>query len=387
MTPWMLIPAHVRRNRLRTALTVGSVAVALFLFCLLRTVVTSIEATVSKTASTRVITSSAVSLFVNLPISAWEKIRSVEGVRSVTHWTWFGGVYQDPKNFFARFATDPASMREVYGDRHEAGPIFLLTAKEWDAFEGDRTACIIGKDIADKYRISVGDTMPFIGTIYPGDYVFKVAGIYTTGSPSFDQQTMFFQWKYLDEVQGGLGSASTFTSDLASPDLAPEVSARVDAIFESSANRSVTLTEQAFQAQFVQMWGNYTLFLSFIGGAVLVSAFMVTLNTLLLNARERVTEVGVLKTLGFPDVSIGVLNLAEGVALCGLGGVLGAGLAKASEPAVFSVLKIFVPTFTVLPETLAAAVGIGLGLGLLSGLIPGILAARIPVVKALRRIG
>lgn len=387
MTPWMLIPAHVRKNRLRTALTVGSVAVALFLFCLLRTVVTSIEATVSKSASTRVITSSAVSLFVNLPVSAWEKIRAVEGVRAVTHWTWFAGVFQDPKNFFARFATDPASMRAVYGDRHEGGPIYILAAEEWESFERERTSCIIGKDIAEKYGLSAGDTMPFIGTIYPGDYKFTVRGIYTTNNPAFDQQTMFFQWKYLDEVQGGLGSVSTFTADLASPDLAPEVSARVDAAFESSANRSITLTEQAFQAQFVQMWGNYTLFLSFIGGAVLVSAFMVTLNTLLLNARERVTEVGVLKTLGFPDVSIGMLNLAEGVALCGLGGILGAGFAKAAEPAMFSVLKMFVPTFAILPETVATAVGIGIGLGLLSGLIPGILAARIPVVKALRRVG
>jgi putative ABC transport system permease protein len=383
----MLVPAHLRRNRLRTALTVGSVAIALFLFCILRTVVTSIEATVTKGTSSRVITGSAVSLFVNLPISAWEKIKAVEGVRAVTHWTWFAGVYQEPKNFFARFATDPASLRKVYGDLHEGGAIYRLTPAEWDAFEQERTACIVGKDIAEQYGFKVGDTIPMIGTIYPGDYKFIVRGIYTSSNPAFDQQTMFFQWKYLDEAQNGLGSVSTFTSDLGSPELAPEISGRIDELFRSSADRSITLTEQAFQARFVQMWGNYTLLLSFIGGAVLVSAFMVTLNTLLLNARERVTEVGVLKTLGFPDASIGLLNLAEGVGLCGLGGGLGAGFAKAIEPGLYAVMKAFVPTFAILPATVATAVAIGVGLGFVSGVIPGILAARIPVVRALRRVG
>jgi putative ABC transport system permease protein len=385
--PWTLVPAHVRRNRLRTALTVGSVAVAIFLFCLLRTVVTSIEATVSKTSSSRVITSSAVSLFVNLPVSTGDRIRTVEGVRAVTHWTWFGGVYQDPKNFFARFATEPGSFRRVYGDRHPVAPIYLLEPGEWEAWERERTACIIGKDIADQYRLEVGDTIPLLGTIYPGDYAFTVRGIYTTSNPAFDQLTLFFHWDYLDEVQGGLGSVSTFTADLDSPGRAPEVSASVDGMFRSSAHRCLTLTEQAFQAQFVSMWGNYTLFLAFIGGAVLVAAFMVTLNTLLLNARERVVEVGILKTLGFPDASIGLLNLAEGMGLCLLGGLAGTGFAVAVEPALSTTLKMFVPTFAIERSTLLAAVGIAGLLGFVSGAIPGILAARIPVVKALRRLG
>lgn len=387
MIPWMLLPAHVRRSPLRSLLTVGSVAVAIFLFCMLRSVVTGIDATVSKASSSRVITSSAVSLFVNLPVSMAEKIRSVEGVRAVTHWTWFAGVYQDPKNFFARFATDPPSLREVYGDRHPVQAIYVLTPEEWEAFERERTACIVGKDLADAYGFKVGDTIPLLGTTYPGDYEMTVRGIYTTSNPAFDQLTLFFHWTYLDEMQRVLGSVSTFTSDLASPERAPDVSAAVDAMFESSPHRCITLTEQAFQAQFVSMWGNYTLFLSFIGGAVLVAAFMVTLNTLLLNARERVTEVGVLKTLGFPDASVGLLNLAEGVALCGLGGALGVGFVLAIEPALVDFLKYFVPTFEILPATSITALGIALGLGALSGAIPGVLAARLPVVQALRRVG
>jgi len=383
----MLLPAHVRRSRLRSLLTVASVAIAIFLFCILRSVVTGIESTVSKASSSRVITSSAVSLFVNLPVSMREKIRSVEGVRATTHWTWFAGVYQDPKNFFAQFATDAASFREVYGDRHPKQAIYLLSPDEWEAFERERTACIVGQDLAEAYGFRIGDRIPLTGTIYAGEYEFTVRGIYTTSNPAFDKLTLFFHWDYLDEKQESLGSVSTFTSDLASDDLAPEVSAAVDAMFESSPHRCVTLTEQAFQAQFVSMWGNYSLFLSFIGGAVLVSALMVTLNTLLLNARERVTEVGVLKTLGFPDSAVGLLNLAEGVALCGLGGLVGVGVVLALEPALVDTLKYFVPTFEILPATSITAMAIALGLGVLSGAIPGVLAARTPVVRALRRIG
>ncbi len=383
----MLLPAHLRRNRLRSALTAASVAVAVFLFCLLRTVVTSIDATVTNASSSRVVTSSAVSLFVNLPVSVGEKIRSVEGVRAVTHWTWFGGIYQDPKNFFAQFATDVPTLRDVYGDRRPGGAIFVVPPDQWEAFEGERRACMIGRDLAEMHGFRTGDTIPLTGTIYPGDFAFTVRAIYTVANPAFDQMTMFFHWKYLDEMSGGLGSVSTFTADLASPDLAPRVQASVDAMFESSPNRCITLTEQAFNAQFVSMWGNYTLLLSFIGGAVIVAAFMVTLNTLLLNARERVAEVGVLKTLGFPDASVGILLLAEGVLLCGLGGAAGVGIAKLLEPGLQGMLKMFVPTFTILPSTVAAGVGIALVLGIVSGAVPGAMAARIPLVKALRRVG
>jgi putative ABC transport system permease protein len=387
VTPWVLVFAHVRRNRLRTALTVGSVAIALFLFCLLRTVVTSIEATVSKATSSRVITASAVSLFVNLPVSVGDRIRTVEGVRGVTHWTWFAGIYIHERNFFARFGVDPPSFREVYGDRAPNGGVYGLSPAEWEAWETERTACIIGKDTAEKYGLKLGDRLPLQGTIYPGNYEFTVRGIYASKDPTFDQITMFFHWKYLDEVQGGLGSVSTFTAALASPEMAPQACAAIDEIFRSSPNRTLTLTEQAFNAQFVSMWGNYTLFLAFIGGAVLVAAFMVTLNTLLLNARERVTEVGVLKTLGFPDGSIGLLNLAEGVGLCLVGGALGCGFMLAIEGSLAKGLQVFVPTFAVERATVATGMGIALGLGLISGAIPGVLAARIPVVRALRRIG
>jgi putative ABC transport system permease protein len=385
--PWVLVPAHCRKAWLRSFLTAGSVAVAVFLFCILRTVVTSIEGTVSNVASSRLISQSAVSLFVNLPIAMYPKLRSQPGVRGVTHWTWFGGVYKDPKEFFPRFAVDPASFRAVYGDRHPAGGEYHLPKAAWEAWETERGSCIVGRATAEQYGFRLGDTIPLMGTIYPGEYRFVVRGIYETRNPAYDEMTLFFHWDYLHESQGGLGSVSTYTLDLERSGDAPAVAAAIDAEFASSANRCRTLTERAFQAQFVSMWGNYTLLLSFIGGAVIVAAFMVTLNTLLLNARERVTEVGVLKTLGFPDGAIGMLNLSEAVALCALGGAVGCGVAFVVSGPMATFMAKFVPAFQILPSTFLAAMGIASGLGLVAGAVPGFLAARIPVVRALRRIG
>ena len=173
------------------------------------------------------------------------------------------------------------------------------------------------------------------------------------------------------------------------PKFAPEVARAVDEMFRNSPTRTRTLTEAAFNRQFAGMWGGIVIFLSFLGGAVLFAASMVTLNTLLLNARERVTEVGVLKTLGFPDGAIGAGSLVESVGLCVVGGGLGSGAAIAlfNHLGGGKLLEFLVPGFRVLPTTAGEAMCIALALGVVAGLFPAVMAARIPLVRALRRVG
>jgi len=396
LIPWVLLPAHARRNVLRTLLTVGSVAVAMFLYCSLRTVVTSIEMTVKQANSSRLIVQSAVSLFAHLPIAIQSKLEPIRGVKAVTHWSWFGGVFGDgdPSKFFARFAVDVPTMRRAYGD---LGPQDIyLPADQWEAFEKEKTACIVGRGLLDRFKdaegnplLALGNTVPFQGNIFPGDYRFTVRGVYEARNPAFDENTMFFHWDYVDEVCERKGEVSLFVLLLEDPAMAPEVARTVDEQFRSSGNRTRTLTERAFNLQFQGMWGNIPLFLSFIGGAVLFAAFMVTLNTLLLNARERIGEVGILKTLGFPDGAIGAMNLAEGLVLCCVGGAIGTGVAVY----LFNFgpfrrsMDAFLPGFRVLPTTVAEALAIAAVLGFVSGIVPGLMAARIPLVRALRRIG
>ena len=399
MIPWVLLAAHARRGKLRTLLTAGSVAVALFLYCSLRTVVTAIDTTVSQANDSRLIVQSAVSLFMHLPISLKQKIEQVPGIAATTHWTWFGGVYvnHDMKNFFARFAVDVPGMRRAYGDLKKSGrPDILVPPEQWDAFEREKGSCLVGKSLVEQYRDADGKSLfepgcvvPLQGNIFPGEYSFTVRGVYTSINPAFDERTMFFHWDYLDEVCDRKGEVSLIVVYLEDPKDAPRVAQEIDAMFRSSPTRTRTLTESAFNLQFAGMWGGIVIFLSFIGGAVLFAASMVTLNTLLLNARERITEVGVLKTLGFPDAAIGAGSLVEAVGLCLGGGALGTGAAIAlfNHLGGGKVLEFLVPGFRVLPATAGEAMAIALALGVVAGLFPAVMAARIPLVRALRRVG
>ena len=386
MTPWRLLFAHVRRAWFRVLLTGAGVALAVFLMAVLRTVVTSIEGTVKAAGADRVIVSSAVSLFVFLPKRIEADLRSIPGVREVTHWTWFGGEYIDPKNMFARFATDAATLRNIYGDRSPRKEEIVLPPEQWDAFEGDRAGCIVGRGLTETYGFRIGDVIEMTGNIFPGDWSFNVRGIYTSGSGQVDEATMFFHWDYLDEMSGRRGDVSTYTVELVpGADLAA-ITREIDGRYESSDHRTRTLTEAAFNKMFVSMWGNVPLLLSMIGGAVLFAAFMIALNTMLLHGQERRLETGVLKALGFPSSAIGGLFVAEGVLVCGLGGLVGAGAAHVMFNVVgVTALDRFFPAFRILPETEVAAVAIAVGVGLVSGLVPAIVAARTSVVDALAR--
>lgn len=386
MTPWRLLFAHLRTAWFRVALTAGGVALAVFLLATLRTLVTSLQETVRASGSDRVVVSSAVSLFVFLPAKIESELRSVPGVREVTHWTWFGGVYVDPKNMFGRFATDPVTLRSVYGDRSPRKEEILLTPEEWEAFAADRAGCIVGEGLAEQYGFRVGDQIEMTGTIFEGDWSFNVRGVYRSGSAQIDNATMFFQWDYLDEKGGRRGEVSTYTVDLQpGADLAA-ISREIDGRYESSDHRTRTLTEAAFNQMFVSMWGNVPMLLTMIGGAVLFAAFMIALNTMLLHGQERRLEVGVLKALGFPGGTITALFVAEGMIVCGLGGQLGVGVAHL----LFNTLGVpwferFFPAFRILPETELLGACVALGVGAISGAVPAWVANRTTVVDALAR--
>lgn len=385
--PWRLLFAHLRRSWFRTTLTAGGVALAIFLLVLLRTVVTELEAGVKYAGRSRLIVSSAVSLFVELPEKLIVELRSMPGVRSVTHWTWFGGVYVDEKNMFARFGVDAPSMRRVYGDLSDKKEIVLSTP-EWEAFEEDRKGCIVGAALARQYGFALGDRIPLKGNIWPGDYEFTVRGIYTRGSPQIDEASMFFHWKYMDETVGRRKRVSLFVLDVEPGTDAGLLTREIDERFASSENRTRTLTEAAFNQTFVSMWGNVPILLGMIGGAVLFAAFMIALNTMLLNARDRRSETGVLKALGFPDRAIFVVNASEGVAVCGIGGAAGAfGAWFLFDRVGIDALYRFFPAFAITEETIGIAVATSFGVGLASGVFPAFLSARMKVIDALARFG
>ncbi len=379
--------AHIRTSPLRVMLTGGSVGLALFLFCTLQALLSSLDMMVSGAGGGRLIASSAVSLFQSLPLSSQEKVRSarIPGLREIGHWTWFNGIYIDPKEFFARYAVDAKKFRRQYGDLYGNGADYILSAVEWDRFEQERASCIIGRGLADRYELSVGDPLVLEGDIYPGTYRFSIAAIYTSSGPTYDEESMFFHWHYLNEANGELDEVGTLTLTYDEDADSSAICTAVDDLFRNSSTRTLTQPESAFNAQFLSMWGNVGLLFNFIGMAVIFATFMISLNTMLLSVSERVREIAVLKSIGYRASALRNLYLAESMLICGGGALLGALLAKVmwhGQP--LRLATVVFPEIRVADETMLQAGGIGLGLALIAGIAPALIAARTSIVGALR---
>ena len=376
-----LIVANLLRSKRRTFLTVFSIAIALFLFCTLRTVITSFEASLRASQATRLVVRHAASLVFPLPLAYRERLAQVPGVTGISYGNWFGGYYQDPKNQFAQFAMDVPTLLDLF-------PEVVLPTAQAEAFRSERTACIIGGALARKYGWKLGDQVPIIGTIFPGEWRFVVRGIYTGQTKDVDENTLFFHWDYLNESlpEGRKSLVGIYWLRIASPDLAASVSGRVDALFENSPQPTKTETEKAFQAGFISMIGNVQLLLTIIGSAIVFAIMLVTINTMMMAARERTREIAVLKTLGFSDGLILRLVGGEALFLSLLGGALGCGLAALVFRESDFTAGGFFPNFRVLPETVLLGLLLAAIMGFLSGVAPAVQAARLEIASALRKV-
>jgi putative ABC transport system permease protein len=376
-----LVLTNVLRSKRRTILTVASIAIALFLFCTLRTVITSFEASIRASDDTRLVVRHAASLVFPLPLAYRERLAQVPGVQAVGFGNWFGGYYQDPKNQFAQFAVESRSFFGLFDE-------VILPADQRAAFLSERTACIVGRALAQKYGWKIGDVIPITGTIYPGSWPLTLRGIYTGRTEDVDENALYFQWDFLNESMPAERKnwVGIYWLRLASANDAAAVSARVDALYENSPQPTKTETEKAFQAGFISMLGNVQLLMTIIGSAIVFAIMLVTINTMMMAARERTTEIAILKTLGFSDALILRLVAAEALLVSLAGGVLGCGAAVLVFHRVdFTAGGIF-PNFRVLPETAAAGLLLALLMGVLSGLVPAVQAARLPIAGALRKV-
>jgi putative ABC transport system permease protein len=377
-----LILKSVRRNLRRTMLTVFSVAIAVFLFAALRAVLDGFHAAAEDSSSTRIVTINRTSLIFPMPSSHADTIRTVPGVREVTWASWFGGIYKDPKNFFAQFGIDAQSYLRMY-------PEILLTPAEKTAFLEDRTGCLIGGGLAKRFGWTIGDRVvlqvgiPLYGT---QDYTFTIRGIYRPGTNAIDNQTMFFQWKYLDERQLRKGQVGWFVVDIANPDQAAAVSGAIDKKFENSIYETKTDTEKNFATSFVSMFGNLDLLLGSIALAVVITTLFVAGNTMAMSVRERTTEIAVMRTLGYPSQIIFFLIAGEGLLMSIVGGILGAVVARLLVNPTTLSGNAFIPPFSVGAKIVAIGVLLSAVIGVLAGLIPATMAARLKIVDALRRV-
>jgi putative ABC transport system permease protein len=374
-----LVIANLGRHKLRTVLTIASVALALFLFASLRSVVTTLAATAQFGGARRLVTLNATGLVFPLPLAYANRIKAMPGVTGLSWANWFGGKYGDGKSFFANFAVDPESYLKMY-------PEIVLPADERQAFIQDRTGALIGKRLVTRYGWKLGQNVTLQGTIFQGDWTFTIRGIYTPTDPAIGDDVLIFHHDYFDERIGRAGIAGWYIVEIDDPSHASAIAKSIDDMFRNSSSATKTGTEREFQASFATMWGNVSFLMSTIGFAVVFAILLVTANAMMMSARERTGEIAVLKTVGFSDRLLFALTMVEAGALALTGAVLGLGAAKLLYPAINFNGAGFLPGFTVTTSTVIVGLLVAVGLMLASGLVPALRAARLPIVQALRHV-
>jgi len=404
--PYLL--KHLRRNWFRTGLTVAAMAVCIFLFCTLQSVLAQINALLEATSANRLVTRHSVSVVFNLPLAYENRIKAVEGVRRVAAWAWFGGslpvkkeeqgdddsTTTDFSNFFNNLAVEPDPFFAMF-------PEYELTPEAYRAFTQDLRGCVIGEKLAERYGWKVGDTFYLESFIPPyrkpdGPFEFVVRGIYKVDParhPNADQSSMFFNYKYLYEATGRRIGAGAYYVEIDDPDRAGAISSKIDSLFENSDAPTRTETEQAFAAGFISMAGNLALLLNGIGIAVTFTILLVVANTMSIAVRERRTEIAVLKTLGFTSGRVMALVVAESLLLGLFGGALGVGSARGllwlltHVPGIRDMLAgIGLAEVSLQPVVVALGFGVALFLGFAAGIVPALGAYRARITDMLRTV-
>jgi putative ABC transport system permease protein len=315
-----------------------------------------------------------------LPLAHHERIKRVPGVTHVAYATWFGGIYQDPKNFFPQFAVEPEDWHAMY-------PEFAVDPAQWKDFVADRQGVAVGRKLAARFGWKLGDRVPLKppGYLGGGSWDFNVRAIVRGTRPYDDEGQFWLQAKYFYEKSPPYfrGRVGWYAVRVANPDQAIPVAKAIDAEFANSPDETRTQTESAFGASFVKQMGNIKALMLAIGSVVFFTLLLVTGNTMAIAVRERTAELAVLKAIGFSDRFVLSLVLAESVLIAVLGGGIGLWLARGmmSRDLTNGLFIMYLSG-----SALAGGVLLILATGLLAGLLPALGAMRLHVVDAMRRI-
>ena len=378
-----LIFANLKRKKLRLALTVGSFAVALVLFTFLAVVKSAFSRGTEIAGADRLVIVNRIGLIQVLPISYRDKILTIPGVKAITHNHWFGGVYQDEKNFFPQFAIDVENQRQVMTE-------LVVPDDQWQNFVKDRQGAVVGARTAQRFGWKVGDRVPIKNSLYgpTRTWEFNIDGIYHSERPGGDESQFWLQWKYFDENVPEVmkSTAGWYVLKLNNPDDAVRVAKAIDTTFANSSSETKTETESAFAAGFAKQFGNIEFLILTIGSVVFFTLLLVTGNTMAISVRERTGELAVLKAIGFTDRSTLFFVLFESLLIAVIGGLLGLGLALLLIPGISKGLAGLLPPLLLSPALLSLGLGFAVVVGIVSGLLPGIGAMRLRVVDAFRRV-
>jgi len=379
-----LVWKNVWRKKVRTSLTVLSVLVAFLLFALLQAMGHAFTGGADMADAERLVVIDKVSLINPLPMSYLDRIAATPGVQSVTHSNWFGGYYQEPRNQFAQFPVDPRAYFAMY-------PELKIPSEQLDAWANDQAGAVVGQTLATRFGWKIGDQIPIQATIWTKEdggrtWDFTLDGIFSTEDASGRDQLMLFQYDYFEQARSfGKGTAGWYILRIKPGADPAQVAKAIDLQFANSPNETKTSTEAAFAQSFSKQFGNIGLIVLLILGAVFFTLLLVSGNTMSQSVRERISELAVLKTLGFEDRTVLGIVLSESVLIMLMGGLLGLASGWLAVQGVAKALGGALPGMLLTPEAVLMGVGIMVGAGILAGIFPALKAMRLSIVDALSR--
>jgi putative ABC transport system permease protein len=382
---FVLIRRNLFRKKLRVILMLVSIMVAFAIFGVLASFERVFYAGQELAAVDRLVTVNKINFTQTLPYAYFNRVRGVDGVREVTHANWFGGYYQEPKNFLAVMAVEPETYMTVYGNELE------FTGEAQLAFKRERTAALVGEEAAKKWGWKVGDRVPIGSNIFTQkdgshSWDFTIAGVVKNKVRQVNTSFMLVRYDYFNDTRSfGTDTIGWLVLRTVSSDVNDRVAKTIDASFANSTAETTTDTEKAFNKAFVAQFGNIALIVTLVVGAAFATILMIIGNTMVMAVRERTREIGVLKALGFSGSRILWLVLAESVALALLGGLPGLGLAAGANFLLREGLANFVPGIALTPGIALLGVALMLALGVLTGLVPALNAMRLKTAIALGR--
>lgn len=375
---------NLTRKKARTTLTLLSIMIAFLLFGVLRSLSIAFDGGARFAGEDRLVSINKVTLMQPLPYSYLKKVKDVEGVEKVTMANWFGGYYQDRKNQFPQFPVDAEAYFDIYQDT------LSLPPEQFAAWKADRTGAVIGKALAEKFNWKIGDRIPLIGLYTKKDgsnnWEFVVHGIFTGKTSSAQTNVMYFHYDYFDKSrQFAEGTIGWMIVKVKNPKESAKVAANIDSLFENSAAETKTDSEKEFSKSFAKQFGDIGLITTLILSAVFFTMLLVAGNTMAQSFRERIPEFAILKTLGFSDVTVMVMVLAEAMLVCVVGGLLGLALAKAIISANAARIAATLPGLDMSTSIIVTGIAWMLLLGLVTGFIPALQGLRLNIINALRR--
>jgi putative ABC transport system permease protein len=394
------IVRNALRNKLRTLLTIGSITICALLAMLLFAFIDlNRELGQSTRGKHRLVTWSTQGFAGEVPIGIIREIAAVDeesgnprivrgqnGEPAITPLSWFGGKYGDDPIPFTQFGVYPEYLFTVFDE-------FTIPPDQLAAFEERRDAVVVGRKLAKDKNLKIGDPLPLKGDIYPVDLNLIIAGIFD-GSEKTDLRSAYFHWEYLNEklktVAEGRMAENAGTIWFKAKDAAslPILSKTIDDMKRNSGTPTRTQTEEAFATMFADMMGGLKEYINGVGVAVLAALVLICFVSLSMSVRERTTEIAVLRAIGFRKPHVLFMVLAESLLIAAVGGLISTIGAKLffDRFDVSPYLAGFVPLFYIpWPVAIWGMVG-ALAVGLVSGVVPAILAARVPVVDGLRKV-